>query len=443
MLTPPDTPAPSAGVVLVDQRLAMAPHVCEHIRFGDCGCEGMDEIGPVGLIANAMNLVRLIETVVLHEGVVLRCDDFMADALENDPVIKPWLDAGVATLFTTNPLEPLIKSYLDGEIGSVQWTNACNIQELLFSNALQTSLVPSLDGGWSLTRRTLVDWAAHADDATADKKRSKARRKRSNEVTAEVLLQCAATAGAAATAEGARESLLTSYADFSHHARERFDRLAALGRPTPIFIPPIAAIVLSRVRTLEALGTAALDLRAELEPFRRRFTEYDSVIRNPEATLEEAEAAANRLTAGVDAILRTDQKFDLVAIADWREALALFKVWLDGLAASDTPSLAKVLLGQPLKWLQQRLRRRDVMYLAYLADRFAKIESHAAILERLFQVKFTDRYFRIADDYMNRGVAPSIALMYHLECFWKNDRRGRKKRYSTSVDFHRCGPTSR
>lgn len=184
-------------------------------------------------------------------------------------------------------------------------------------------------------------------------------------------------------------ALPSIYATLSQQLGEDIGRLASMGRPVQLFVPPIPALILDRVSKRSDIPEATMELRRDLEHVRKAIHEYEATIKSDSVPLKEALGALRRLEEISNDLSRQYTDRGIVSVTEWRDVLDISPEGWDPNDLQDA-KLSKFLLGTPIKKLVTFLRRRRVIYLYRLRNRFLKIVSYGDLLHRVLGIDLTD-----------------------------------------------------
>jgi hypothetical protein len=357
----------ASDITLIDERLA---NPVASIRSAA-------STGP-SCVAEVVDLATLLEALVLYDRPVIRLQTALPrEYVTNSSVLAPFLEAGVLT----------IQRYENEEL-----------QKLLTLPA-----PPPDDAGLRFHMHMSVDHVIHAGQSNAryvpaqlllPAECERILNLAIGELTEDIRrgdpeadpIELAGYIAALPVIRAIRSSaessdpLLRSYQAWSSAAQRELQLLSDWGKPIPLVVPPIAAIVFEAARDLESVGRVALDLRHDLEGYRQKLREYSRAIRDDGVPLSESLAAAHRLQAGT-AALTTQRDFSIVNLINFPEVIAATGAWFSG--AGGLLATAKLVAAKPLEKLLEYLRRRDAMFVAALSDRFRQIRSYSSNVERL------------------------------------------------------------
>jgi hypothetical protein len=314
-----------------------------------------------------MELFTLLETLVLHERCVIHSieEDFR-DALQNDPLIQPFVQYGALELLVSpdmpayqsirthpNMARPMVRDVLT------------NIMHAVFATTAGLQYVSPPYAAWGATAEALR--ITRADDAETNRKVARLR----------------GFAESLAHGQQRTDLLSRSYERLREVAVAEQNEAIAFGQTLPIPIPPIAAIVLSRASSVDGIARAALDLREELDGYRSRMQGFDRRINDPSATPKDVREAIQELKAGMETLLGTRDR-DFLTATPIAESAAVAKdvvTQSPALPISLTVLGAKLLSGLgPGAWQ----RKRRVAFLSLIQDRFNQAAGYASAVERLF-----------------------------------------------------------
>lgn len=155
---------------------------------------------------------------------------------------------------------------------------------------------------------------------------------------------------------------------------------------TQIPIPPVSALVLSRVRSLDELPERLLEVRSEFAKYRRRFAEFKTELQ-----------AADRVAERVKLQRRYRQLLDSASgpqpeMVSAQEMLNLAEKVVQVAAAPVLPqSYSALLLSQPLDWIRRWWRNRPIAVLFRLDSKLPRISEYQGLIERIWGVQVSDQ----------------------------------------------------
>ena len=155
---------------------------------------------------------------------------------------------------------------------------------------------------------------------------------------------------------------------------------------TQIPIPPVSALVLSRVRSLDELPERLLEVRSEFAKYRQYFAEFKTELQ-----------AADRVTERVKLQRRYQQLLDAASgpkpeMVSTQEMLNLAQKVIQVAAAPQLPqSYSALLLSQPLDWIWRWWRKRPIAVLSRLDSKLPRLSEYQTLIERLWGVQVSDQ----------------------------------------------------
>lgn len=201
-----------------------------------------------------------------------------------------------------------------------------------------------------------------------------------------------------------QSALVKAFSQLDDTLRSEVTALREAGRPVPLYIPAIAALVLSGAQRKEAFASVTLSLRADFADTRRRFQEYENVICDDAIPLAESLSALRRLEASLAQLTSPTRPSDIRNAEEWKDAGTLVKAGLEGLSTEDSAGLFKLLVGKPAAELSRYLKRRDVMYLSDVRTKFLDIRGYGQLLSSKLGLDLNSADFEMARQYLATHV---------------------------------------
>jgi len=218
----------------------------------------------------------------------------------------------------------------------------------------------------------------------------------------------------ATTSIRATLSLQNAYSSLSRAAQEAVRSLNDYRGVEEVFIPPIPALIMAKASSFNDIPFAVLEFRERLEPVRRAFTEYNLTISDSSVSLKKSLRAMTLLKTVVEEISRPFDDQGKRVIAQWTDLGELIPY--DGdFDADDAKSLTKLLLGKPLEFVLNRLRRRRFLPLYSLRSEYMGRTDTQALVKKLWGRDVTDSdvaegktYMLSPTDIQKRRPAPAV-----------------------------------
>lgn len=337
-------------------------------------------------IVSFLEYCRLIEALVLNESPVLLTNDRTDQAARESSLTAPFIDAGVLRLSrSVHELpDPATDPQPTGSLISHNITTIMQALSLTYYNGC--GYVPPVVGLYGAVQQ-LLELSIESDLPIQYPWEPNPRQ--TTELEREVLKRLLLIR----SSQQSSDLINRSYRDLTRGIDERLGALRAKGRPVPIFIPPIAAIVMSDARNQDSVGRVALDFRDNLAPHRKAFTEYERVIRDDDVPIEDSVRAAERLQRSLDSLITEKHSRELLAISDWRDVVGAGAGVAEGATKGGVLGVLGSLLGKPLQAVDRALQRREVMYMTVISDRFMKIRGYGRLVEKIFGVSPTENEY--------------------------------------------------
>jgi hypothetical protein len=331
-------------------------------------------------ISELLDLSVLLEALVLYDQPVIRVHDAMpSDYMDNDVVLQPFLEAGVLG----------VERYSNSEIKALLTEPALEDDGKQFRFHLQITVGNAIEASRRgaryvasgvalpaeaerLLRRMIDDEVASPGDGVAG----------DTSAHLELYVSTLPILRAIGTIATSTDPLLKSYASWNDATQRDLRTLADWGKPIPLILPPVAAIVFEAARELDSVGKIALDLREDLEPYRAKLREYSATIRDEGIPLKDSLEAAQRLQSGVSALTAPRESRSITSIVNLPELAGVGAAWLGG-SATGIAASAKAALGKPFERVLAHLKRRDAFFVASLDSRFREIRHYAGNVSRL------------------------------------------------------------
>lgn len=191
------------------------------------------------------------------------------------------------------------------------------------------------------------------------------------------------------------DKLIKQYNDLDKYLNKEIQKLSIYGRPTTIYIPPITAIIFERAESIEDLIPLALEARQEFMDLRVAFRKYEDKIMDDTITLKESLNSLFELKSTVSTLYPENDKSMITQINEWRDLADLTKI-LDGVSTGDASSISKLLLGQPIKLLSDKIRKRKIGYLFKIKSDFLNIKNYSKLSLKLFKKEITSKHIEYA-----------------------------------------------
>ena len=189
------------------------------------------------------------------------------------------------------------------------------------------------------------------------------------------------------------DQLWLAYQKLSGSLREEIRELVKIGRQPEIFIPPISTLILSKASTARDIPEITFEIRKKFTRVREAFREYESTIRDPDASLAQLMQAKNRLEEITTTLTKKYSARETLGICEWRDTLDLFQP--DG--EFDEFQVSEFLLGKPPKMIEDWIRNRDIMYLLKVRKHFIEIRGRAGLVKKVFGVEVTPQELAALD----------------------------------------------
>jgi hypothetical protein len=372
------------------------------------------EIVPEDRLGVMLEGFRLMETLVLHETIVIPTPRPYGAWIRADPLLAPFVEAGHVVLERSDALEAafrlIVESHRDRSLFQKAMDRVADKipesdRELVSRlNGESQGLIENLN--MFLTTLAQSIWRSRSfipgrirystlAEKVVDQILASARAKGPSEKAQHIRATHEVARQRLALFRAAREDLSMlekSYRELSTHTAEELLSLRRLGRPVPVVIPPIPAIALDASASKDALGRSLLSLRHDLTSARAAITEYESVVTDDQLPIRDSVDAARKLQDAMDRLLRGDQHRPLIAVGDWATSLlGAARELADGATRGGMLGAASALVGQPLRIADAAVRRREVMYFAILRERFQDIRGYAALAPRVLNVEVNER----------------------------------------------------
>lgn len=359
----------TSDVTILDDRFA---HTIKTLRD--------TTVGAPTRINEILELSVLIEALVLYDKPVIRVHDAMSTTyLDDDPILKPFIEAGILAVERyANPAITKLLSGADLDDDGNQFRfhvhiTVGNAIEAARRNARYVASALALPAESERLLRLMIH------ETTTDIERGNPESgvgELSLYVTTLPILRAMGTIAAST------DPLLKSYVAWADATKRELRVLADWGKPIPLMLPPIAAIVFDSARELDSVGRIALDLRDALEEYRTKLREYSASIRRDDNSLRDSLDAAYRLQAGITALTAPRTSRSITTLVNFPELATVGSAWLGG-ASSGLPAVVRTLLGKPLEQILAWLKRRDALFVASLDERFYQIHGFAGSIDRL------------------------------------------------------------
>ena len=198
-------------------------------------------------------------------------------------------------------------------------------------------------------------------------------------------------------------SILAAYEKLATAARRDHEAVSRFRGVETIFIPPIPAIILSKISKPEELGEELLSVRVKLKRVRSAFREYEALLRDDSLPLSKSLDAQKALKSVLEDVSRPFDAKGLSVLTEWKDVSEIVPVDAD-FDADDAKSLTKFLLGKPLEALAKTLRRRKFLQLYSLRSQYFQISGLNRIINRLWghdvdaeDEAVAEQYVRIPD----------------------------------------------
>jgi len=179
--------------------------------------------------------------------------------------------------------------------------------------------------------------------------------------------------------------------------KELTTRLVQEGSNKPIFIPPITSVILNRAKKKENILKIALELREEFSKLRKAFREYEAKIVDDSLSIQESLNASYELENIIKQLFPKPDSPFVNKLTEWRDISDLVRL-IDGASATDFSSFGKLFLGNPIKEIIRRIKRRKVKYLFKLRDDFIQIKNYGNLVQKIFNKEITEAHKKIAMD---------------------------------------------
>jgi hypothetical protein len=110
----------------------------------------------------------------------------------------------------------------------------------------------------------------------------------------------------------------TLYDALCKKVHSEIEALVLLGMPVAVFVPPLAAKLLSRVRSLQDCPSELLELRENFSGFRTAYGEFLAVLKDPQVTLDKKIDAKKKMISRITGIITKGES---------RHALHVKSIW--------------------------------------------------------------------------------------------------------------------
>lgn len=164
------------------------------------------------------------------------------------------------------------------------------------------------------------------------------------------------------------------------------DALRKRGRRVGVFIPPIPAIILSKISTPQEIAEAALEVRENLAPLRKAFHVYEQTVKDDSLPLRESLSALRSLESIASALSKRYERHDVLSMTEWRDVFNIVPKDMEDLDETglNEGKILKFLLGLPVKRLTKFLRNRRILYLLRLRERFLNIREYGTLIQKVY-----------------------------------------------------------
>ena len=328
---------------------------------------------PPNPLASVIEGASLVESLVIHERVIIPTPRPYGAIFKRDPLLAPFIEAGIVEL-RHDPL-------LTDSLTSMLPPDALNqgMERLAFQTGLfQASLGASLSIADSFAPSTIGLWRVLEDTLIA----SRPSARRSGRQAVDRLENAIARLRAVRLGQANLSLLSQTYARLSKFTDRRLELLRSNGACVPIVLRPIAATVFAAAPSYEGLGIEALKLRDELRPARRAFEAYEAAVIDDGLTIGERISITTDLQRAMDDLLADKERGGLLGITTWKsiaEIAASADLTIGGVLGT-----AAKLMGDPAKAAARKWRSRKIGFLREVKERFEGMKYYANSFDRLF-----------------------------------------------------------
>ncbi|GAF76036.1 unnamed protein product, partial [marine sediment metagenome] len=162
------------------------------------------------------------------------------------------------------------------------------------------------------------------------------------------------------------------------------DALTLLGMPVAVFVPPLTAKLLSKVDSPKDYSNGLLELREKFSGFRKAYSEFLAVLRDPTTTLQKKIESKKKMIARITGIIESGQS---------RHALNIKTIW-DKLVSSsldeDGPSTKLSLSGMVSLLIEQLTKEKAKGHARALFDLWTdtvNLKDYGQLVEKSFKTE--------------------------------------------------------
>lgn len=181
-----------------------------------------------------------------------------------------------------------------------------------------------------------------------------------------------------------------AYQDLSDSLKAEIVKLSKVGRQIDLFLPPIPAVIFSRAGNENRIADEALILKEEMSSYRKAMSSYSRTIRDDSLSLRDSLSALSELESTVSSLFPRNHESWSTQISEWRDLAEIGRV-IDGVSATDSLSLTKLILGKPLAHAAHKFKTRHVSSLSKVGLEFLKITGYGRLLQDTFCCEFSSK----------------------------------------------------
>ena len=199
--------------------------------------------------------------------------------------------------------------------------------------------------------------------------------------------------------------LLQAYSIMSKAMSSEIEELQKVRGTESIVIPPIPSMILRKIDKPSQIIEELLSLRNKFKKVRDAFREYLFLINGKDVELKKSLSALSDFKKICDELSRTYDRRGVALISEWRDATDLLPKELSDVDSEDfdPKSIIKFLLGKPLSWVIQRIKRRKVLPLFGMKREFYNLTDHAELIRKIWRYEITKREINEAKRYLYAG----------------------------------------
>lgn len=188
--------------------------------------------------------------------------------------------------------------------------------------------------------------------------------------------------------------LAISYNKLSKGLLNDLNILKRKGRIKEILIPPIPALLFSKISKPNEIIDELIELRYKLKGLRNYFTEYKLKISDDSISIKESLRAYKELEAATKEISKHYDIQDVNLITEWKDGVSLLpKEFFTENKEFDYKGISKFFLGKPAEWIVTKIRNRKLGQLFSIKKKFIEIKNYNSLINKLWGKNLDNKEF--------------------------------------------------